>query len=108
MNQTTSFGFLEKFANGRAAIRPNPGYGFCQLSAGRLEIIPNSFGEKPVLKLMFAALVRAAERWLGLRFTEFELGQIAAVRKDLDAEYEAAITPPARSSQLRVSSKSAP
>jgi transposase-like protein len=74
----------------------------------RLKIIPNGFGEKPVLKLMFGALVRAAERWRGLRFTEFELRQIAAVRKDLDAEYEAAITPPARSSQPRVSSKSAP
>src|ERR687897_425365 len=58
----------------------------------RLKIIPNGFGEKPVLKLMFGALVRAAERWRGLRFTEFELRHIAAVRKDLDAEYEATIT----------------
>ena len=74
----------------------------------RLKIIPNGFGEKPVLKLMFGALIRAAERWHGLRFTEFELRQIAAVRKELDAEYEVSITPPARSSQPRVSSKSAP
>ena len=73
-----------------------------------MKIIPNGFGEKPVLKLMFGALIRAAERWRGLRFTEFELRQIAAVRKDLDAEYEVSITPPARSSQPRVSSKSAP
>jgi transposase-like protein len=36
----------------------------------RLKIIPNGFGEKPVLKLMFGALIRAAERWRGLRFTE--------------------------------------
>jgi len=43
----------------------------------RLKVIPNSFGEKPVLKLMFGALVRAAERWRGLRFIEFELRQIA-------------------------------
>ena len=35
----------------------------------RLKIIPNGFGEKPVLKLMFGALVRAAERWRGLCFT---------------------------------------
>jgi hypothetical protein len=35
--------------------------------------VPNAFGEKPVLKLMFAALIRAAESWRGLRFTEFEL-----------------------------------
>ena len=31
----------------------------------RLKIIPNGFGEKPVLKLMFGALIRAAERWRG-------------------------------------------
>jgi putative transposase len=37
-----------------------------------------------VLKLMFGALIRAAERWRGLRFTEFELRQIAAVRNELD------------------------
>ena len=59
----------------------------------RLKIIPNGFGEKPVLKLMFGALIRAAERWRGLRFTEFELRQIAAVRKELDDEYQASITP---------------
>jgi len=29
----------------------------------RLKIIPNAFGEKPLLKLMFAAMTRAAERW---------------------------------------------
>jgi putative transposase len=29
----------------------------------RLKIVPNAFGEKPVLKLMFAALIRAAESW---------------------------------------------
>jgi hypothetical protein len=43
-------------------------------------IIPNGFGEKPVLKLMFSALIRAAGRWRGLRLTEFQLRQIAAVR----------------------------
>jgi putative transposase len=47
----------------------------------RLKIIPNSFGEKPILKLMFGALIRAAERWRGLRFTEFELRQITAVAR---------------------------
>ena len=74
----------------------------------RLKIIPNGFGEKAVLKLMFGALVRAAERWRGLRFSEFELRQIAAIRKDLDAEYEATITRSRRSSQLRFSSTSTP
>ena len=68
----------------------------------RLKIIPNGFGEKPVLKLMFGAMIRAAERWRGMRFTEFELRQIAAVREDLDAEYEASITRSDRASQTRV------
>ena len=74
----------------------------------RLKIIPNGFGEKAVLKLMFAALIRAADRWRGLRFSEFELRQIAAVRKDLDTEYEATITPSGSPSQPRFSSKSSP
>src|SRR3954449_7184408 len=74
----------------------------------RLKIIPTGFGEKPVLKLMFAALVRAAERWRGLRFSEFELRQLAAVRKDLDTEYDTTITRSGRSSQPRFSSISTP
>jgi|SRR5262249_7345212 len=49
----------------------------------RLKIVPNAFSEKPVLKLMFAALIRAAESWRGLRFTEFEQHQLDATRKDL-------------------------
>ena len=74
----------------------------------RLKIVPNGFGEKPVLKLTFGALIRAAERWRGLRFTEFELRQIAVVRDDLDAEYDVKITGSGRSSQPRFSSKSVP
>jgi hypothetical protein len=61
-----------------------------------------------VLKLMFAALIRAAERWRGLRFTEFELRQIAAVQKDLDTEYEATIARSDRRAQTRFSSTSQP
>jgi hypothetical protein len=47
--------------------------------------------------------LRDAERWRGLRFTEFELRQIAVVRKDLDDEYQTTITPLAPSAQPRVS-----
>jgi transposase-like protein len=55
----------------------------------RLKIIPNAFGEKPVLKLMFGAMIRAAERWRAIRITEFERRQMAAVRHEIDQEYEA-------------------
>lgn len=55
----------------------------------RLKIIPNAFGEKPVLKLMFGAMIRAAERWRAIRVTDFERRQMQAVRQELDQEYEA-------------------
>jgi putative transposase len=54
----------------------------------RLKIIPNAFGEKAVLKLMFAAMTRAAERWRAIRITDFERRQMAALRQQLDQEYE--------------------
>jgi hypothetical protein len=52
--------------------------------------------------------VRKDERWRGLRFTEFELGQLTAPRKELDEEYQASIMSPPRSIQPRFSSKSTP
>ena len=55
----------------------------------RMKIIPNTWGEKPVLKLMFAAMTRAADRWKAIKITEFESRQMTAVRAELDAEYEA-------------------
>ena len=57
----------------------------------RLKIIPNAFGEKAVLKLMFGAMTRAAERWRSIRITEFERRQMAALRHELDHDYEAQV-----------------
>ncbi len=57
----------------------------------RLKIIPNAFGEKAVLKLMFGAMTRAAERWRSIRITEFERRQMAALRHELDHDYEAPV-----------------
>ena len=45
----------------------------------RLKIIPNAFGEKAVLKLMFGAMIRAAERWRAIRVSELERRQMCAV-----------------------------
>lgn len=67
----------------------------------RLKIIPNAFGERPVLKLMFGAMTRAAERWRRVRFTEFERRQIEAVRQELDNEYAASDTTLSASQQAR-------
>ena len=57
----------------------------------RLKIIPNAFGERAVLKLMFGALSRAADRWKSIKFSEFERRQLSAVEKELDQEYEAQV-----------------
>ena len=57
----------------------------------RLKIIPNAFGEKAVLKLMFGAMTRAAERWRSIRVSEFERRQMAVLRQELDHDYEAAV-----------------
>lgn len=57
----------------------------------RLKIIPNAFGEKAVLKLMFGALIRAAERWRSITVTNFERRQMQAIRRDLDEAYEVSV-----------------
>ncbi len=74
----------------------------------RLKIIPNAFGEKAVLKLMFAAMTRAAERWKAIKITDFERRQMAAVRQELDHDYEArnglASKPSADATHVKLSS----
>jgi hypothetical protein len=70
-----------------------------------------TWGRRPGAAIWFAWRCDRSRRrrWkAALRFTEFELRQIAAVGNELDAECQATITPPARSSQPRVSSKNAP
>lgn len=75
----------------------------------RSKVIPHAFGERAVLKLMYAALVRAAERSRGIRISEFEQRQLNAIRTELDrahAERTApAVTANVVSSPTRLSSK---
>ena len=54
----------------------------------RLKIIPNAFGEKAVLKLMFGAMIRAAEHWRAIRVSELKRRQMRVAREELDHEYE--------------------
>jgi putative transposase len=55
----------------------------------RTKVIPHAFGERALLKLIYAALIRAAERWRGLRMTEFELRQLKAMRDELNRDFAA-------------------
>jgi putative transposase len=76
----------------------------------RTKVIPHAFGERAVLKLMYAALIRAAERWRGLRMTEFERRQLAAIRSELNRAHAERTAPIVRAnvtaSPTRLSSTS--
>jgi transposase-like protein len=41
------------------------------------------FGERPVLKMMYASLIRASDSWRGLQITEFERRQLETLREQL-------------------------
>jgi transposase-like protein len=73
-----------------------------------LEIIPNAFGARRVLKLMYGAMIRAAERWRGLPVTDFERRQLETVQAELDAEYQASIGCPTAPPQPKASSTHRP
>ena len=42
-------------------------------------ISPTAFCEKPVLKLIFGAMIRAAEGWRAIKLADFERRQLAAL-----------------------------
>jgi len=51
-------------------------------------VIPHAFGERAVLKLMYAALLRASKTWQRVVISEFELRQIEDLRNELDEEFK--------------------
>jgi putative transposase len=74
----------------------------------RLKIIPNAFGEKALLKLIYGAMIRAAERCRGLPVTDFERRQLEAVQAELNAEYQTRIGRSPAPSRPKVSSTQGP
>jgi putative transposase len=59
----------------------------------RTKIIPHAFGERPVLKLMYAAVIRAADRWRGITVGEFEQRQLRAIRDELNRTHATRTAP---------------
>ena len=49
----------------------------------RTKVIPRFFTEQSCLKLAFATLWQASQRWQGVRMSEFERQQLALLRKEL-------------------------
>jgi putative transposase len=60
-----------------------------------------------VLKLMYAAVIRAADRWRGLTVGEFEQRQLRAIREELDRVHAERTRPAVRpsASPSKLSSK---
>ena len=54
----------------------------------RTKVIPHAFGEKAVMKLMYAALMRARQGWRNVVVTSFEVKQIQTLRDHLNNEFE--------------------
>jgi transposase-like protein len=75
----------------------------------RTKIVPHAFGERPVLKLMYAAVIRAADRWRGLTVGESERRQLKVIREELDHAHTErtapAVRPTSSASPVRLSSK---
>ena len=73
----------------------------------RTKTIPHAFGERAVLKLMFAALARASQTWRRLVISELELKQIEELNTELHTEFQqrTAPAPVPTASRLHFSSK---
>ena len=63
----------------------------------RTKVIPHTFGEKAVMKLMYAALMRTRQGWRKAIVTFFEIKQIETLRDHLRNEFDQRHAPPAKS-----------
>jgi hypothetical protein len=53
----------------------------------------HAFGERPVLKLMYATVIRAADRWRGIMVGAFEQRQLRAIREELNRAHTERVAP---------------
>jgi putative transposase len=71
----------------------------------RTKSIPHAFGERAVLKLMYAALIRASETWRRVVISEFELKQLTQLREHLERRHAKRVAPIVKNaSRSRISS----
>lgn len=71
----------------------------------RTKVLPHAFGERPMLKLMFAAVIRAAEKWRKLKVTNFEREQLRQLREELNERFKRRHAPAATPAPSPFSSK---
>jgi transposase-like protein len=56
----------------------------------RTKTIHPFFGERPVLKLMYASVIRASDTWRGVKMGELERGQLERLREQLTEKHREA------------------
>ena len=72
----------------------------------RTKVLPHAFGERALLKLMYAATLRASEKWRGIHVTPFERRQLEAIREELVKAFQERHKPAAKgSTPSRISSR---
>lgn len=72
----------------------------------RTKVIPHAFGERAVLKLMYAAIIRASQTWRRVVISAFELRQLEQLREHLNRLHAERTVPAIKSaSRARISSK---
>jgi transposase-like protein len=67
----------------------------------RTKVIPHAFGERAVLKLMYASLIRASQTWQRVAINEFEGRQIIDLRNELDETFKEQTTAPLTTASRR-------
>ncbi|MFQ5507684.1 MAG: IS256 family transposase [Planctomycetota bacterium] len=72
----------------------------------RMKAVGTFFGERPVLKLMYATLIRATENWRGITVTEFEARQLRELYERREQERKQENRTETSSASDRVYSKS--
>jgi len=71
----------------------------------RTKVLPHAFGERPMLKLMFAAVIRAAQKWRKLKVSNFEREQLRQLRQEMDEQFKRRCAPAATPAPSAFSSK---
>jgi len=71
----------------------------------RTKVLPHGFGERPMLKLMFAAVIRASEIWRKLKVSNFEREQLRQLREEMNENFKRRHAPAATPAPSAFSSK---
>jgi transposase-like protein len=71
----------------------------------RTRTIPHAFGERAVLKLMYAAIQRASQTWQRIAITDFERKQLQTLREELNQNFDTKHKPIHHTSHSEISSR---